>query len=131
MKLRAHHIYCSPFMEITFPDRSEKFNAFAEKINETFASDHDAPVTVIEGADELCRLCRHCVDGRCTSPNGDEDAVRKWDTILLSQTGTAFDTTMSAGDWRKLVLSVFPYRLCKKCRWKTVCVAGKKSEDAI
>ena len=80
-------------------------------------------MTVIEGTDELCQQCPLCQNNRCTSPRGDETAVRKWDSILLSELGLAFGTCLTSGEWEALVKSKTPFKICHKCQWRNICGA--------
>ena len=99
--LRAHHICCAPlFFEGPPEDRGTVFNQIGDKIKNMFLSSSDSKVMVIEGADEICRECLFYDDGVCISPHGGEDAVRKWDAILLNELGVTLNTCMTSGQWR-------------------------------
>jgi hypothetical protein len=79
---------------------------------------------VIEGADELCLECPLCIGGRCVSPRGDEDAVRKWDAILLKELGVTFNTCLTCNQWHELIEPKLPFKICQKCQWKSRCSVG-------
>jgi hypothetical protein len=79
---------------------------------------------VIEGVDKLCRQCLLCVDERCTSPRGNEKAVRKWDAILLKEVGLPSGTCLTSGEWQALIKQKVPFRFCRKCQWQRLCNAG-------
>ena len=89
-----------------------------------FLSSSDSKVMVIEGADEICRECLFYDDGVCISPHGGEDAVRKWDAILLNELGVTLNTCMTSGQWRSLVEQKQPFEVCQKCQWKKDCQVG-------
>jgi len=127
IRLRAHHICCIPFWDTVFPERGEEFLRVEENIKEMIRSGSDAPVTVVEGVDNLCRECPLCSDDRCQSPRGNEDEVRKWDALLLREMELPFDTCLTAGEWRVLIAQKVPYQLCRRCQWQTECQAAQIS----
>jgi hypothetical protein len=124
MRLRAHHICCLPFWTGAMEGRGSRFEEKEAAIKALFRSAADREVAVIEGVDELCSECPLCVDGRCASPDGDEDAVRKWDAILLSGLGIDFNTRLTCRQWRDLIEPKLPYKLCRRCRWQSRCRVG-------
>ena len=124
LKLRAHHICCYPFWIEEFEERGADFLAVENKIKHTLLSAPESWVMVIEGVDELCRVCPLCIDGYCKSPLGDEDEVRKWDAILLKESGVSLGTCLTSTEWRALIEQKTPFKLCRKCQWKKVCNVG-------
>lgn len=119
---RPHHIYCEPFLTGNFPDRGERFDQIGEKIRETMRSGTDTIIEVLEGVDELCQTCPLCQDNRCQSSNGDEDAVRKWDAILLKGLGISYGEKRTAQEFRALIKQKAPLDFCQtRCRWKDAC----------
>ena len=124
MRLRAHHICCVPFWTGTPEGRGSSFQQVENKIKRMFLSPADSKVIVIEGVDVLCRECPLCADESCTSPEGGEDAVRKWDAILLKELGVTFNTGLTCGQWHNLIEQKVPFKICQKCRWKKGCSVG-------
>jgi len=121
-KWRPHHIHCEPFFAINFPDRGENFIQIEHKIKETMRTGTDTLIEVIEGVDELCQACPLCQDNRCHSPNGDENAVRKWDAVILKGLGISYGQKMSAQKFRLLIKEKAPMAFCiNKCRWRDNC----------
>ena len=119
---RPHHIYCERFLADNFPDRGERFDQIGDKIRETMQSGTNTIIEVIEGVDELCQVCSLCQDNRCRSPNGDENAVRKWDAIVLKELGVSYGEKRTAQDFRALIEEKSPLDFCQtRCRWKDVC----------
>lgn len=124
LRLRAHHACCLPFFKPTFENRSPGFNQVVNRIKSAMLSQPETMVMIIEGTDELCHQCPVFIDGRCSSPQGDEDAVRKWDVILLKELGVSFGTCQAAGEWQALIRQKSPFKICQKCQWQQVCSIG-------
>ena len=124
LRLRAHHICCRQFWSVVFEERGSDFLQTENKIKDILLSQPESVVMVIEGVDELCKVCPVCVDERCSSPLGNEDEVRKWDAILLKELGIPFGSCLTSGEWRALIEQKTPFKLCKRCQWKKVCSVG-------
>ena len=122
LRLRPHHIMCEPFLVPEAFQRGEAFNTLAAQIKEALESQADTLIEVIEGADDLCKECPLCQDGRCQSPDGDETAVRKWDAIVLRGMEISYGDRLTAKHLFSLVKQKVPLPLClTKCRWKNAC----------
>ena len=124
MKLRAHHICCTRFWDMSFGDRGAGFLRVRGKIKSVLYSRPNTKVAVIEGTDELCQQCPLCVEGGCSSPQGDEKEVRKWDALLLRELGVSYGTTLTSAEWQRLIEEKIPFKLCRRCQWKQVCRVG-------
>ena len=122
--LRAHHICCVPFIIEPNEGRGRGFRQIESKIRSMFLSPSDSKVMVIEGVDELCRECPLFVDGRCASARGGEEAVRKWDAILLKELGLTFNTCLTSRQWHDLIKQEIPFKICQKCQWQKGCSVG-------
>jgi hypothetical protein len=113
---------CEPFMVLETFNRGEAFNALANRIREALESQADTIIEVIEGVDDLCQTCPLCQDGRCQSPDGDENAVRKWDAIVLRGMAISYGDRLTAARLMALIRQKVPLPLClTKCRWKNAC----------
>ena len=122
LRLRPHHIMCEPFLVLETFNRGEAFNILANRIKESLESQADTLIEVIEGVDDLCQACPLCRDARCQSPDGDEDAVRKWDAIVLRGMEISHGDRLTAGQLFALIKQKVPLPLClTKCRWKGNC----------
>jgi hypothetical protein len=110
-----------PFLAYDFSDRGIKYLQVGNIIKQTLSSEPDSIVMVIEGADELCKVCPLCKGDRCQSPLGDEEAVRKWDAVLLKELGLSFGEALKVRQWQSLIKKKRPFKLCQRCRWREVC----------
>ena len=121
LKLRAHHICCVPFLTYDASDRGTRYLQVGSRIKQTLSSEPDSIVMVIEGVDELCKVCPLCKGDRCESPLGNEEAVRKWDAVLLKELGLSFGEALKVRQWQSLIRKKQPFRLCQRCQWRKVC----------
>ena len=124
LKLRGHHVYCLRFLTVGFEDRGSKFYEVEGKIKRILDSQPDSTIEIIEGVDELCKECPLCIEDRCTSSEGDEREVRKWDAIILKELGLSFGSVLTAGELQKLAKERSPLNLCQRCNWREVCSRG-------
>jgi len=124
LKLRAHHICCIPFGNAIPEGRPPDFYQVTNKIKDVLLSQPDSLVMVIEGADELCEVCPLCVNGRCSSPQGNEDKVRKWDATLLKELGISLRDCLASNEWRTLIEQKIPFRVCRRCQGGEICNVG-------
>lgn len=126
LRYRPHHIFCGRFMKVKFPHRGEEYNHESQKAKDIFTCQPDAVVEVIEGVDQVCQFCPDCRDERCQNPKGNEEAVRKWDGIILKGLGIGYGEIRKAGDWLTLISEKAPLNICKtKCPWKLRCAASE------
>jgi len=127
MRLRPHHVFCERFMTVELPDRGPEFVRIHEKIKHVIGMQDDILVEMIEGVDELCRVCPDFRDDRCGNPFGDEEAVRKWDAIIIKGLGVSYGETRISGDWRRLIEQKAPLDFClNRCQWKAICTVTRK-----
>ena len=128
LNLRAHHIFCVPFLDHLFSDRGEAFNKVEDMIKKVMLSDdNEMLVKVTEGVDELCRECLLCKDDRCESPKGDETEVRKWDAIILKGLGMEIGKILKLADIQSIISEKAPLDLCFRCQWRKDCRMGRKT----
>jgi hypothetical protein len=121
-RFRPHHIFCERFLEVKIQNRSEEFERVSQQRKETIERQDDAVVEAIEGIDELCRVCPDCRDERCQNPKGDEEAVRKWDGIILKGLEINYGETRTSNEWRVLINQKAPLNFCKtRCSYRSNC----------
>ena len=130
-RFRPHHILCERFLSLDFVERGKKFAESKQRVIEIVGAHDDTLVEAIEGVDEICRVCPNCRGYRCTSPDGGEEAVRKWDSIILRSLGIGWGETMTAKRWRTLVDDKAPLDLCRsKCPHRSKCTMGQAGRGA-
>ena len=124
-QFRPHHIFCARFLKNQFPERGAEFQQVMKKREFIFEKNDEHMVEVIQGIDKICRACTNLKNDRCESPEGNEEAVRKWDHIILKGLGVSYGETMTSKDWRMLIEKKAPLDFCKaKCQWKPQCTAS-------
>jgi len=122
LKWRPHHIFCEQFMTLDFSDRGVEYKRVESRIKDVMNTDSDRIIETHEGVDELCMSCPLRQNDRCESPNGNEDAVRKFDGAILKELGLSYGEQRSVQDFRRLIEKKAPLDLCRtRCPWKTNC----------
>lgn len=121
-RYRPHHLFCERFLKVEVPDRGEEFERVSRERRDTIETEDDVVVEVIEGIDELCRVCPDCRDERCQNPRGDEEAVKKWDGIILRGLEINYDEARTSRDWRILINQKAPLTFCEmQCPYRSSC----------
>ena len=121
-RFRPHHIFCERFLRVKIQNRGEEFERVSQKRKETIENQDDVVVEAVEGIDELCRVCPDCRDERCQNPRGGEEAVRKWDGIILKGLGINYGETRTSKEWRALINQKAPLNFCKtRCPHRSSC----------
>lgn len=120
-RLRAHHIYCVPFLRLDAPERGAKYREIKGRIRQAMREEQQGTIEIIEGVDELCLACPLGALGRCESPNGNEEEVRKWDALVLKGLGLSPGSVVSVQRLRELARDKPTIPLCRRCRWRGSC----------
>lgn len=121
-KFRPHHIFCERFLKIEVPSRGDEFKRVSQERRDTIERQDDIEVEVIQGIDELCRVCPDCQNERCQNPRGDERAVRKWDSIILRGLEIDYGETRTSKEWRRLINQKAPLKFCEtRCPYHSIC----------
>jgi hypothetical protein len=121
---------CLPFLKVALTERGEGYTRAEDRIKLTVREASDEQIEVIVGIDELCKVCPLCIGDRCESPQGDEEEVRKWDSIIMEEIGVSEGATLTASEWRKLIREKFPLAFCRRCKARDFCDAGDQIELA-
>jgi len=121
-RYRPHHLFCERFLKVEVPDRGEEFERVSRERRDAIETEDDVVVEVIEGIDELCRVCPDCRDERCQNPRGDEEAVKKWDGIILRGLEINYGEARTSRDWRILINQKAPLTFCEmQCPYRSSC----------
>jgi hypothetical protein len=115
-------MFCERFLKVAFPNRGGEFEQVSQKRMDIIERQDDILVEVIEGIDEVCRVCPDCWDERCQNLKGDEEAVRKWDNIILKGLEVNYGETRTSKEWRMLINQKAPLNFCKtRCPYRSSC----------
>jgi hypothetical protein len=122
LRLRPHHIFCGRFLPLENLIRGEEFASAMKKIKELTQLESDLIITVTEGPDQLCKSCPEYRNGRCESPIGSEEAVRRWDSRILKGLGISYGQEITARALLALINDKAPLDFCQtRCPWKAFC----------
>jgi len=127
LRLRAHHVYCSQFWRIDYSGRGRAFCQVEASIKDTLRQGQDVLVELVEDVDDLCEVCPYLGNGRCESPLGNEEEVRKKDAIVRRELGWSVGTRMAGAEWRRSSQRKVPLQFCKRCRAGDWCACGGKA----
>ncbi len=121
-QLRPHHLLCERFLTVELSDRGAAYQEAEEKVKSIIGADDDTLLEAAEGVDDLCRACPDIREDRCENANGNEEAVRKWDNIILGELGVPYGETKTSREWRILIEEKAPLKFCKtRCSYNTIC----------
>lgn len=121
LRLRGHHIYCLLFSKAQFSNRGSIFLETEARVKQVIRSEPDKIVEIVEGMDDLCRVCPLLVGDQCQSPGGEEQKVRKWDARVLADLGLSVGTILSVCQLQDIFRAKSPIPLCARCRWRESC----------
>ena len=118
IRLRPHHGMCLlNFRGMGYsPEFTEKMTA----VSELLRREPETAVSVSDGADDLCSVCPHCVNGKCTSDN---PAV--FDCRVAEAAGVHAGDVVTWKDFsgKTEVLNRTALKeICAGCRWLQVCI---------
>jgi hypothetical protein len=107
---------------IDFSGRGKEYKRMSEKIKNTMRSSIDQVIEINEGVDELCMACPLCKSDRCESPQGNEEAVRKYDEKILRGLGLSYGEKLSVRELRQMINQKTPLDFCKiRCPFRSSC----------
>jgi len=121
---RPHHLLCVPFTTVSPKDRGEKFYEIESFYKKTIRETPKGFIRIVEGVDRLCQECPSRQGDRCESPDGNEEAVRKLDGIVLKGLGLEVGAVISVEELRSILRAKAPIRFCQKCPWQDYCALG-------
>jgi len=128
-RLRPHHILCERFLDLDTAGRGAAFDRMSREIQCLLESGSEAALELIEGADKLCRACPDCRNGRCESPLGNEDQVRRLDRIVLQGLGLSYGAVRTVRELNEVIRRRAPFAFCRlRCPWKDRCAVFALAE---
>ncbi len=123
-RLRPHHLLCVQGYRGKGYD--ERFCETMGRIARTLTEDPTLSVTIVDGPDDICAVCPHLRDGRCTWDEAGEASVREHDAALLEALGLEDGDVTAVRDVAERVATdtgVFAVvaRYCRPCPWVSDC----------
>jgi len=110
------------FSKAEFSSRGAAFERVEQRLKDILQKEDEKFVEVTEGIDDLCQACPDRRDERCESPQGNEEAVRKWDRIILKGLEVSYGETRTSKEWRTLIEQKAPLHFCAtRCPAKSSC----------
>ena len=115
VELRGHHLICLHFFKGEVLGQK-----FAEKMREMLSLLEKNSVKVIEGIDELCKVCPMFKEGKCEY----EDEVKEMDRKALELLNLKVGDTIS---WREVkervgqVIDKWKEMYCNTCEYRRYC----------
>jgi hypothetical protein len=106
------------------PGRGALFEEVEGSLKNILSNPGELKIKAVKGIDEICLHCPQCIDGQCVSPQGGEESVRKWDSILLAELKVNYDAELTSSEWQSLIWGKVPFKICPKCHWKNECRVG-------
>ena len=122
LRFRPHHLFCTCFLPLENLVRGEGFSRTVRLIRDLVRHGEGVELELHEGPDSLCESCPEFKDGRCSSPAGDEEKVRKWDRKVLEGLGLSFGQKVRVDEFRGLIREKAPLEFCRsRCPWRSAC----------
>ncbi|MGD0229106.1 MAG: DUF1284 domain-containing protein [Syntrophorhabdales bacterium] len=115
------------FLQVEFPERKGEFQEAEQRIRDAVRPESGTLIHVAQGIDRLCRTCPHCRGDRCEHPQGNEEAVRKWDALILKGLGISYGDAMTSRQWGVLIGEKAPLEFClTRCPSGSRCAVSRK-----
>ena len=137
--LRPHHLLC--LQTFVGHGYSPEFTAHMTYVKSFLDADPHAPITLVNGPDDLCGHCPNCVGNTCTSPkpalfdhlvaqklnlhNVQYAAANKKADALIASAGSLESTTPMTIHGIPSTLRMTSQLLdecCPGCEWKELCM---------
>ncbi|HJB08002.1 MAG TPA: DUF1284 domain-containing protein [Candidatus Enterocloster faecavium] len=120
MNLRPHHILC--IQKFTGHGYSEEFTLHMTELTAELKKDPERSVDIVQGCDELCRVCPHNSGGVC----GSLEKVDRMDRGVLEACGLSYGDqapwNQLAGKGRKKIFETKEFeQICGSCQWHELC----------
>lgn len=117
--LRPHHGLCIAFFvgKGYSPDFTENMTAVIRHLES-----ENPMITLVTGADIICRSCPHCHNGIC----GSNEKVLEYDKSVLAFCGLNSADILHWKDFRKqvhdkIINAGYRRTICGNCQWDPLC----------
>ena len=121
LHLRPHHLLC---LQAFFGrGYSEEFVEHMTLVKRQLAADPLTPITLVNGADDLCAHCPNCVGGQCTSekPALFDRLVEK-KLAVLSRCRETVPVLEGIPNELRITENLLA-ACCPECEWKDLCLS--------
>jgi len=98
-------------MSLSYPQRGSAYEDARDKI-ERLMQDEMKHIEMREVPDMLCHSCPYFDRQACAHPEGDEQAVKKWDTGILKGLGLESGQMLSVPELKSLIKERTPLSFC-------------------
>lgn len=124
MNLRPHHLLCT--QKFTGHGYDADFTAHMQSIVSELAENPGTQITVVQGCDELCKMCPNNLNGACSSL----EKVDFMDSAVLSVCGLSCGENIpwakGAAKARELIFETEEFHnICSRCQWFELCRSTK------
>jgi len=127
--LRGHHLVCLHFYHGKGYNRE-----FIQNLNEIMERARSGEaVEIVEGPDQVCRLCRHLGKDGCASEPGAEDEIKALDLKALILYGKTFGERVLWSSLAERLANTSPQwfnDFCAGCSWQQVCDRYRAEDHA-
>ena len=144
--LRPHHLLC--LQTFVGHGYSPEFTAHMTYVKSLLDADPHAPITLVNGPDDLCGHCPNCVDNACTSPkpslfdhlvaqklslhNVQDAATNEKADASITSAGLLESTTPmtihSIPSTLRMTAQLLD-KCCPGCEWKELCIEFCKKKE--
>ncbi len=118
-RFRGHHLICLHFYHgIGYSED------FIDALEQTLKNAQSSAIVILRGPDDVCLMCPHLKDERCTMDAASEDEVNSMDQMALSLLNLDIGQEVRWEDIRKKLggfLQKWYEANCVTCFWKKVC----------
>ena len=123
MNLRPHHLLC--IQKFTGHGYNADFTAHMKSIVSELAENPKTKITVVQGCDDLCKMCPNQVSGACTSL----EKVSSMDSAVLRVCSLAYGENIpwavAAGKARERIFETKEFHnICACCQWFKLCAVS-------
>lgn len=126
IRLRGHHLICLHFL------RGEGYSwEFINNLEDVVRrATEGEEIEVVEGADDICRVCPKLQGEKCIAEPGVDAEIREMDAEAVVYLGVEVGSKVLWQDIKAKVMAMSKEWLaafCEGCEWGEVCAEKKKA----